>query len=77
MGLSTLGETHVGVSDGEYKNFSRNGDKATSMALGIVQDFKSIGSYIWLLVRSHELNQSNNNDFHDVFVVSLGTLLNF
>ncbi|MBI2978219.1 MAG: hypothetical protein HYY38_05210 [Rhodospirillales bacterium] len=64
-------------SYGEYKNFSQNGDRATSVGLGIVQDFESIGSHIWLLVRNHELSQSNNNDFHDVFVVSLGTLLNF
>ena len=76
-GLSKLGKTHFGVSYGEYKNFSQNGDRATSMGLGIVQDFASIGSHIWLLVRNHELSQSNNNDFHDVFVVSLGTLLNF
>lgn len=57
VGLSKLGETHFGVSYGEDKNFSQNGDKAASMSLGIVQDFESIGSNVWLLVRNHELSQ--------------------
>lgn len=77
VGLTKLGETNFGVSYGEYRNFSQNGDRATSMGLGIVQDFESIGSHVWLLVRNHELSRSNNSDFHDVFVVFLGTLLNF
>jgi hypothetical protein len=76
-GLTKLGETHFGVSYGEYRNFSQNGDRAKSMGLGVVQDFESIGSHVWLLARNHELNQSNNSDFHDVFIVSLGTMLNF
>jgi len=77
VGLTNLGETHLGISYGEYRNFSQNGDKAKSMGLGIVQDFESIGSHLWLLVRNHQLSRSNNNDFDDVFAVSLGTLLNF
>lgn len=75
--LTRLGETHFGISYGEYKNFSRSGDKATSMGVGIVQDIESIGSNLWLLVRNHDLSRSNNDDFHDIFVVSLGTLVNF
>jgi hypothetical protein len=77
VALIGLGNTHFAISYGEYKNFSQNGDQATSTGLGIVQDFESIGSNVWLLVRNHDLSQSNNNDFHDVFVVSLGTLVNF
>ncbi|MCH7864248.1 MAG: porin [Proteobacteria bacterium] len=76
-GLFAIGETHFGLSYGQYNDFSQNGDEATSMGVGVVQDLESIGSNLWLLVRNHELDQAGSDSFDDVFIVSLGTLVNF
>jgi len=76
-GLFSVGKTHFGGAHGQYNDFSRNGDEATSTGFGIVQDIEPIGSNLWLLVRNHELKQASGNDFDDVFIVSLGTLINF
>ncbi len=76
-GLTDIGETHFGVSYGQYNDFSQNGDEATSLGFAIVQDLEPIGSNLWLLVRNHELDQAGNDSFDDVFIVSAGTLFNF
>jgi len=75
--LFKIGETHFGVSYGQYNDFSQNGDEATSLGFGIVQDLEPIGSNLWLLVRNHKLDQAGSDNFDDVFIVSAGTLLNF
>ncbi|MEE9316915.1 MAG: porin [Rhodospirillales bacterium] len=76
-GLTDIGETHFGVSYGQYNDFSQNGDEATSLGFGIVQDLEPIGSNLWLLVRNHELDRTGTDSFHDIFIVSAGTLFNF
>jgi hypothetical protein len=76
-GLVSAGGTHFGLSYGEYKNFAQNGDKATETGIGIVQDFDSIGSNVWLLVRNHTLDRTDSNNYDDIFIASLGVLLNF
>ena len=76
-GLFKIGQTHFGLSHGEYKNFAQNGDKATETGFGVVQDFESIGSNAWLLVRNHQLDRADNNDYDDIFIVSTGVLFNF
>jgi len=75
--LFKIGETHFGLSHGQYNDFSQNGDEATSYGIGIVQDIEVIGSNLWLLVRNHQLDQAGNNSFDDIFVVSTGVVLNF
>ena len=76
-GLFDIGETHFGVSYGQYNDFAQDGDEATSLGVGIVQDFESIGSNLWFLVRNHELDRAGNDDFDDIFIVSTGALFNF
>ena len=76
-GLFKIGQTHFGLSHGEYKNFAQNGDKATETGFGVVQDFESIGSNAWLLVRNHQLDRADNNDYGSIFIVSTGVLFNF
>ena len=76
-GVFGIGDTHFGVSYGQYEDFSANGDEATSMGVGVVQDLEPIGSNLWLLVRNHELDQAGSNDFGDIFIVSTGALFNF
>ena len=75
--LFGIGETHFGVSLGQYNDFAQNGDEATSLGIGIVQDLESIGSNLWILVRNHELDRAGNDDFDDIFIVSTGALFNF
>ena len=76
-GLFKIGQTHFGLSYGEYKNFAQNGDKATETGFGIVQDLDPIGSNVWLLVRNHQLDRADNADYDDIFITSLGVLFNF
>ena len=76
-GLMDIGETHFGVSYGQYNDFSQNGDEATSLGFGIVQDLEPIGSNLWLLVRNHELDRAGTDSFDDIFIVSTGVLFNF
>lgn len=76
-GLFGIGDTHFGVSYGQYDDFSQNGDKANSLGFGIVQDLEPIGSNLWLLIRNHELDQAGTDNFDDIFIVSAGTLFNF
>lgn len=76
-GLFKIGQTHFGLSYGEYKNFAQNGDKATETGFGIVQDLDPIGSNVWLLVRNHQLDRADNANYDDIFITSLGVLFNF
>lgn len=76
-GLFDIGETHFGLSYGQYDDFGQNGDEATSLGFGIVQDLEPIGSNLWLLIRNHELDRTGNDSFDDIFIVSAGTLFNF
>ena len=76
-GLFSIGDTHFGVSYGQYDDFSQNRDEATSLGVGIVQDLEPIGSHLWFLVRNHELDRAGNDDFDDIFIVSTGALFNF
>lgn len=75
--LFDAGETHFGVSYGQYNDFAQVGDEATSLGVGAVQDLESIGSNLWILVRNHELDRAGNDDFDDIFIVSTGVLFNF
>lgn len=76
VGLTDIGGTHFGVSYGVYEDFAQNGDEATELGFGVVQDMESIGSNLWLLVRNHELDRSAAS-LDDIFIVSTGVLLNF
>jgi hypothetical protein len=72
-GLFDIGETHFGLSYGQYNDFAQDGDEATSLVFGIVQDLEPIGSHLWFLVRNHELDRAGN----DIFIFSNGALFNF
>ena len=76
-GLFDIGETHFGVSYGQYNDFGQNGDQADTLGFGVVQDLESIGSNLWFLVRNHELDRTGNDNFDDIFIVSTGVLFNF
>ena len=76
-GLFDIGETHFGLPYGQYNDFAQDGDEATSLGFGIVQDLEPIGSHLWFLVRNHELDRAGNDDFDDIFIVSTGALFNF
>jgi len=76
-GLFDIGETYFGLSYGQYNDFAQDGDEATSLGFGIVQDLEPIGSHLWFLVRNYELDRAGNDDFDDIFIVSTGALFNF
>lgn len=76
-GLFDIGETHFGLSYGQYNDFAQDGDEANSLGFGIVQDLEPIGSNLWLLVRNHELDRTGSDSFDDIFIVSTGALFNF
>ena len=76
-GLFDIGETHFGLSYGQYDDFAQDGDEATSLGLGVVQDMEPIGSNLWLLVRNHELDRIGTDNFDDIFIVSSGVVFNF
>ena len=76
-GLFEIGETHFGISYGQYNDFAQDGDEAIFLGFGIVQDLEPIGSLLWFLVRNYELDRAGNDDFDDIFIVSTGALFNF
>jgi hypothetical protein len=71
-----VGPTAFAVDYGVYDDYGQNGNEATQYSLGVVQHFDDIGSQIYLLAKSYELDRTGT-DYDNIWVVMTGARVAF
>ena len=71
-----VGPTAFGVDYGAYNDYGQNDDKAKTYSIGVVQHFEDIGSQIYLLGKTYELDRTAA-DYDNINLLMIGTRVQF
>ena len=74
--LFGVGPTAFGFDYGVYDDYGQNGDEAKQYSLGVVQHFEDIGSQIYVLGKTYELDRTNTS-YDDIRLLMVGARIAF
>jgi len=75
--FSSLGKTSIAIDWTESNDIAQNGDEATAIGLGIVQNLDAYGTELYAGVRNFELEDSTASTYDDITIGFVGARVKF
>jgi hypothetical protein len=74
--IFSVGTTNFGIDYGTYDDFAQARDEAEQYSIGIVQNFDSVGSNVYLLAKNYSLDRPGTS-FDDIKLIMGGVNVRF